>query len=189
MPLGVDTELFAPAVKPGAAASQATLVSVGSLVPVKDHALLLRVFRRVIDQAPEARLLIAGEGPLQAELVAQSAGLPVHFLGAVDHGALPALYGQASALVQTSRHEAQGLAVLEAAACGVLAVGTPVGVLPQVGRAAQGEAALAEALVGLLRDKACREALGAAARARVLSDFELGVCVERTVSLYRELGR
>jgi len=189
MPLGVDTELFTPAAEPRTETTQATLLSVGSLVPVKDHALLLRVFRRVVGQAPQARLLIAGEGPLQAELMAQSAGLPVRFLGAVDHGALPALYAQASVLVQTSRHEAQGLAVLEAAACGVPAVGTPVGVLRQVGQAAQGEAALAEALVGLLRDKACREPLGATARARVLRDFELRVCVERSVGIYRELGR
>ena len=189
MPLGVDTDLFAPTDESGAEGSQATLVSVGSLLPVKDHTLLLRVFRRVVGQEPRARLLIAGEGPLQAELAAQAAGLAVRFLGAVNHGALPALYAQASLLVQTSRHEAQGLAVLEAAACGVPAVGTPVGVLPQVGQASQGEAALAEALVGLLRDKACREALGAAARTRVLSDFELRVCVDRTVGLYRELGR
>ena len=33
---------------------------------VKDHALLLRAFRRVAAQTPGAQLLVAGEGPLAA---------------------------------------------------------------------------------------------------------------------------
>ncbi|MGP1614910.1 MAG: PepSY domain-containing protein, partial [Pollutimonas bauzanensis] len=42
----------------------------------------------------------------------------------------------ADVFVQTSRHEAQGMALLEAAACGVPPVGTPVGVLPELGLSA-----------------------------------------------------
>jgi phenylacetate-CoA ligase len=184
-PLGVDTDLFAPS----AAGSQAarTILSVGSLAPVKDHARLLRVFRRVAAQAPEAQLLIAGEGPLRAALAEAAAGLPVRFLGAVDHGALPMLCVQAAVVAQTSRHEAQGLAVLEAAACGLVPVGTPVGALPEVGRVAETEAGLAEALVELLRDSGCRESLASRARARVLTSFELQACVDRFGDIYTEL--
>jgi glycosyltransferase involved in cell wall biosynthesis len=188
-PLGVDLELFGPRAGPAAGAAAPTIISVGSLVPVKDHALLLRVFRRVAAQVPGVQLLVAGDGPLAAELAAQAAGLPVRFLGALDHAALPALYAQAALLVQTSRHEAQGLAVLEAAACGVAAVGTPVGVLPQIGRVAETEAGLVEALVELLRDDGCRQALADGARARVLDDFGLPGCVERFERLYAEVSR
>jgi glycosyltransferase involved in cell wall biosynthesis len=190
-PLGVDTNRFAPSTSAAAeaAASAATIVSVGSLVPVKDHALLLRVIRRLAGQVPGLQLLIAGEGPLAAGLASEADGLPVRFLGAVDHGALPALYAQAALLVQTSRHEAQGLAVLEAAACGVAPVGTPVGVLPEVGRTAETEAGLAQALVELLRDDRCRQALAGSAHARVLEDFELQACVDRFGAIYAEVCR
>ena len=188
-PLGVDVEMFAPQAGPSPSACGPTLVSVGSLVPVKDHALLLRVFRQVAARVPGAQLIVAGDGPLASELSAQAAGLPVRFLGAIDHAALPAIYAQAGLLVQTSRHEAQGLAVLEAAACGVAPVGTPVGVLPQVGRAAQTEADLTEALAELLLDGGCRRALAADAHARVRDDFGLLKCVERFSQLYTEVGR
>ena len=186
-PLGVDTNRFAAS--PEAAASALTIVSVGSLVPVKDHALLLRVFRRVAAQVPGVQLLIAGDGPLAARLADQANGLPVCFLGAVDHGALPALYAQAALLVQASRHEAQGLAVLEAAACRVAPVGTPVGVLPEIGRTAADEARLAQALVELLRDERCRQALAGSAHARALEDFELQACVDRFGAIYAEVSR
>jgi glycosyltransferase involved in cell wall biosynthesis len=188
-PLGVDTAMFASHAAGLASTASPTILSVGSLAPVKDHALLLGVFRRVAAQMPEVQLMVAGEGPLAAELAGQAAGLPVRFLGAVDHAALPAVYAQASLFVQTSRHEAQGLAVLEAAACGVAPVGTPVGVLPQVGRAAETEAGLAEALVELLRDGGCRSALADGARARVLDDYGLPGCVERFGRLYAEISR
>ena len=61
---------------------------------------------------------------------------------------------------------AQGLAVLEAAACGVLPVGTPVGVLPQVGRTAETEAGLLEVLVELLHDTSGRQSQAGSALAR-----------------------
>lgn len=186
-PLGVDTDFFAPAL--ANAPPPPTILSVGSLVPVKDHALLLRAFRRVAGQLPAAQLLVAGEGPLAADLAAQASGLPVRFLGAVDHGALPRVYGQAALLVQTSRHEAQGLAVLEAAACGVAPIGTPVGVLPELGRVAATEADLAQVMLELLRDADCRQALAAGARARVLNDFGLEACVARFDGIYAELSR
>ena len=188
-PLGVDTDLFVPGVDAAAFDTAHTLISVGALAPVKDHARLLRVFRRAADQVPGLQLLIAGDGPLAGKLARQASGLPVRFLGAVDHAALPALYAQAALIVQTSRHEAQGLAVLEAAACRVAPLGTPVGVLPEVGRAAAGEAEMAEALVEMLRDPAAVRALAASAQERVRQAFGLQTCVDRFGQVYAEVCR
>jgi glycosyltransferase involved in cell wall biosynthesis len=186
-PLGVDTDLFAPRTLAFDAAR--TLISAGSLAPVKDHALLLRVFRRAAEQVPGLQLLIAGDGPLAADLARHASGLAVHFLGAVDHAALPAVYGQAALTIQTSRHEAQGLAVLEAAACGLAPLGTPVGALPEVGRAAAGEAELAQVLVELLRDPGALRALAASAQDRVRQDFSLPACTDRFGQVYAEVCR
>jgi glycosyltransferase involved in cell wall biosynthesis len=180
-PLGVDLERFAPA---GQAACGERVVSVGSLTPVKDQALLLRAFRRVAAARPAAELVIVGQGPLRRALEAQAAGLPVRFAGEVRHEALRALYQSAALAAQSSRHEAQGMAILEAGACETGAVGTPVGVLPEVGQPAADEATLGEAMTELLADGPRRRALGEAARAKVVAGFGLEPAVERFVGLY-----
>ena len=166
------------------ASGAAIILNVGSLYPVKDQALLLRAFRRVSRELPQAQLWLVGDGPLKADLLGQAEGLPVRFWGAVNHAALPEVYHQASVLVQTSRHEAQGMAVLEAAACGAPVVGTPVGVLPEIGLVTRDEDALAQALIELLCDPARLKTLGEAARRRVESEFALSLTVKRFRQLY-----
>ncbi|MCC7361388.1 MAG: glycosyltransferase family 4 protein [Anaerolineales bacterium] len=181
-PLGVDLDRFQP--RPAGPGAAQRLINVGALAPVKDQALLLRAFRRVAAVRPTAELVIVGEGALRSDLEAQAAGLPVRFAGAVPHADLPAWYANAAVCVQTSRHEAQGLAVLEAAACGLPVVGTPVGVLPEVGRAAAAEAELARVLLELLADDTQRRALAAAGQAVVRARFGLAGAVERFLALY-----
>ncbi len=185
--LGVDLSRFTPGAAP---ANGHTLgLNVGALYPVKDQALLLRALARL---PGHIGVRIAGEGPLLAPLQGLAAGLGlaerVQFLGPVDHGALPAVYAAADVFVQTSRHEAQGMALLEAAACGVPAVGTPVGVLPELGLPAADESALAETLGALLADSARRIALGQAARQRAADEFSLEGAMERFRALYAEVA-
>jgi len=192
-PLGVDTELFSPPLsRPPAIAREREAgvgvgvgaLNAGALYPVKDQAALLRVLARV----PGAHLQIAGQGPLRAYLqdLALRLGVAerVEFLGEVDHGCLPDVYRGADVYVQTSRHESQGMALLEAAACGLPVVGTPVGVLPEIGLVARDEAELVQTLGDLLGDEPRRRVLGEAARAKVQAVFSPNVAVERFMNLY-----
>jgi glycosyltransferase involved in cell wall biosynthesis len=202
VPLGVDTARFSP-LPVGGESSIAKrsgegkrvrerspgILSVASLHPVKNHALLLRAFRRVAAELAEVQLQLAGDGPLKYELVQLAEGLNVQFLGEVDHGALPEIYRRADVFVQTSRHEAQGMAVLEAAACGVPVVGTPVGVLPEIGLVVRDEREIADQLLALLRDAPRRRALGEAARKKVEAEYSLTSTVERFEQLYRVASR
>ena len=181
-PLGVDLARFRPMSPPERAGLR--VVNVGSLTPVKDQARLVRAFRRVAAAQPAAELIIAGEGPLRPELEALAAGLPVRFAGMVPPAQLPAWYAGATLLAQTSRHEAQGLAVLEAAACGLGLVGTPVGVLPELGQLAAGEAELAQALLELLGDQVKRRGLAEAGQAAVRERYGLEGAVARFAALY-----
>jgi glycosyltransferase involved in cell wall biosynthesis len=183
-PLGVELTRFAP---PAAPVSTMRLLNVGSLVPVKDQARLVRVFGQVAAAAPAAELWIAGEGPLRADLARLAAGLRVQFLGSQPHDSLPEVYHAGALLVQTSLHEAQGMAVLEAAACGVPVMGTAVGVLPEVGRVAVSDAELREAMLELLRDNVARAAQAEAALAVVRAEFALEAAVARFVDLYADL--
>lgn len=183
-PLGVDTRLFNP---PDECVHQPQrrVVSVGALVPVKDHAMLLRAFGQLKDVS--VRLEIVGEGPLRAELESLASALGIAervcFRGEVDHAALPMVYRGAAACVVASRHEAQCMAALEAAACGVRVVGTRVGLLPE----------LTSALIptgdfdGLAATLA--NALATDSRVeRVPTEFSLEACTARFRRLYATLA-
>ena len=191
-PLGVDTSRFAPAIgerggNTGDSRERPVVLNVGSLCPVKGQMGVLRAFARV----PDAELWIAGVGPLchQLRRLATRLGLRdrVRWLGAVPHEQLPAVYRSAAVFVQGSRHEAQGMALLEAAACGVPIVGTPVGVLPEIGRIASGEEELAREIGRVVRNERVRHELGGQALACATAVYSAGVATERFVELYRRL--
>ena len=188
---------FAKRSKPESKAVGAALINVGSLVAVKGHALLLRAMRLVVAELPEARLRIVGDGVLEGALRRQVAELgltkQVSLDGAVAHELLANLYRGASLFVQTSLHEAEGMAVLEAAACGVPAVGTAVGVLPELGELGAAvvtepdERALADGMLALLRDPVRRAGMGQAARATIVEYYGVATCVARFADGYAEI--
>lgn len=194
-PLGVDEAMFYPTL--GHPERVPPLLNVGSLEPVKDHSMLLRAFRCVADHMPDARLVIVGQGQLAGTLRDLTRELDlndrVELRGEVAHQHLPELYRSASVFVQSSRHEAQGMAVLEAAACGTPIVGTAVGALfdlvPDAAAATPvGDAdALARALLDLLRDPDQAAQIGRAAQQAVAREYSLERSADRFMSIYESL--
>ncbi|HLZ28225.1 MAG TPA: glycosyltransferase family 4 protein [Chloroflexota bacterium] len=196
-PLGVDLDLFKPV--PGASADGCfpRLVHVATLTRIKDQVTLLRAFASLRGRLPEATLDIVGDGPLRRDLerLADELGVPqaVRFRGSVDHAALPGVYRAASAFVLSSRHEAQGMVAIEAAACGVPVVGTRVGVIPEL-------AASADAVVSVGASEALADALFATCtaadrlvraqtiQAHARTAFGLAPCVARFRALYAQVS-
>jgi glycosyltransferase involved in cell wall biosynthesis len=194
-PLGIDTELFRPDGERAALDGDPCLLQVGSLTPVKNQALLLEAFARIADEHRNAHLQLVGGGPLHEPLMARAATLGlvgrVHLLGEVPHDRLPPIYRRADLHVVSSRFESQGMAVLEAAACGTATVGTAVGILPELGRAGVARTAnadhpqsLAAALDELIRDRGRALALGRSAAALVARDYSVGESARRFEELY-----
>jgi glycosyltransferase involved in cell wall biosynthesis len=197
-PFGVDLELFTPAPNPQPPTPGIHLVHAASLLPVKNQAFLLDGLAAARAAAPgyPITLTIAGTGPQEATLRAQAErlglGEAVTFLGEVRHEALPALYQEHDAFVLTSHHEAQCMALLEAAACGLPWISPPVGAaadlarhhpqsgwrVPQRDPAALGRAILAAA------EAPTRQARGAAARAATAQDYGLATQTKRLLELY-----
>ncbi|MGO9339094.1 MAG: glycosyltransferase [Terracidiphilus sp.] len=103
------------------------LLAVGRLSREKGFDLLLESFQSLLESYPTAHLLIAGSGPEEASLNAQSRQLglqqAVHFAGHVDDPC--AYFPGASLFVLSSRHEGMPNALLEAAAGGLPLVAMP----------------------------------------------------------------
>ena len=193
VPFGVDTAIFALA--PSPEWSRPTLVQAASLTAVKDQHLLLRVLARVKSSRPNIRLLLAGDGPQRQTLLGLAERLAliddIEFRDKVDHPDMPAFYAAGHLYVQTSRHESQGMSVLEAMACGLPTVGTPVGVLPEIAcrPPTWSEEQLAAQIIDILAHKQPYARLRGQARATVESGYSLVGTLERFQSLYRKLLR
>lgn len=130
---GIDTDRFSPLDRPaarralGLAPEAPAIVSVGRLVALKGHDLVIDAMLRL----PGVHLLIAGDGPERIALEARARRLGiagrVHFLGQVRHDDLPGVYSAADALVLASSNEGWPNVLLEAMACGTPVVATDVG--------------------------------------------------------------
>jgi len=196
VPLGVDLAMFAPG-KPPRNASPTRILHVASLIGVKDQATLLSAAAALRDRGYAFQLDLVGTGPLEPELrsLARCLGLSenIFWRGAIPHDQMPRAYQRADLFVLSSRHEAQGMVALEAAACGLPVVGTAAGVIPELRPAARavgvGDAGgLADAMAELAEDEPSRIRSGCAARERAVAEFSIELCTSRFLDLYRELG-
>jgi glycosyltransferase involved in cell wall biosynthesis len=108
----------------GLSSDARVLLSVGRLVGQKAQCDLIAAMPRVLARVPEAVLLIAGGGPLMADLAEQTRALglqrSVKLLG--PRKDVPVLYQLAHVFVFPSLYEGLSVAVLEALANGVPAV-------------------------------------------------------------------
>ena len=175
------------------------LLHVGSINRVKDHETLLHALARVVAAESRVHLDVVGEDTRGGRIqrLAADLGLASHvtFHGFQPSDALTAFYARANLLVVSSRHEAAGVVVLEAAAAGVPTVGTDVGYVADWARAGQRAVAvptgapnrLGEAIVDLLRDGPERARMGCAARDWATA-HDADWTAARFADLYRELA-
>jgi phosphatidylinositol alpha-1,6-mannosyltransferase len=198
----VDPELFRPAAPEvlapmrarfGIAADAPVILALSRMVPRKNMHGILRAFPDVLREFPEARLVLAGEGPERAALgrLAEELGIAarVIFPGVIrqepfirEHGA--SIYSLADVFVMPclgseTDVEGFGIVYLEAGACEVPVVGSRVGGIPDavvegetgllVDPARPGE--LSAALLDLLRRPDRGRSLGVAARRRILREL------------------
>jgi glycosyltransferase involved in cell wall biosynthesis len=180
----------------GADPGQAIVLAVGRLAAQKGFGLLLDAAARWGDIQPAPLLVIAGQGPLAAELQARAAslGLPVRFAG--QRPDVPALLTAADVFVLPSAWEGQSLVLQEALRAGVPIVATLVG----GNRELTGDDAailvppddaqrFADAVRAVLGDPALAARLreAAAARARALPGEDAAVAA--ALAEYRHIAR
>ncbi|WP_377841116.1 glycosyltransferase family 4 protein [Bosea sp. UC22_33] len=155
---------------------------------LKSYLTLARILERCREDA--WTLSIIGNGPCHAEITAAFAGLPegrINWHGQLDRDAIQAELARHDIFLWPGIGEAYGLVYLEAQAAGLPVVAFDSGGVAETVRAGEtallvpehDEAALATALTSLLRDKALRETMGAAARRFILAERTPARAAER----------
>ena len=192
---GIDANYFCP--EPVAAAhirrefnlpADGVLVGhVGRLHPVKDHSLLLAAFAAM---PRSARLLCVGSGaPTYASKLRRLAAT----LGIADrvtwwqrHEHLPAVYSAIDILALPSHSEGCPNVVMEAMSCGtpcvVAAVGAASKIVGDTGVVVHDRqpANLAAAIANIQQGPSCR--------ARILAEFTIDRCADRTLGFLQEIA-
>ncbi len=175
------------------------LLFLGRLYPDKGVDLALAAFASILHCFPKVPLVIAGDGPERAKLENQvdelGLGDMVEFTGWVNNDNVPSLINSATLVVVPSRKEAFGLSALEAALMARPVVATRVGGLPEVvihektGLLVETDnaAALAEAILTLLKNPEAASRMGQAARSRALEKFNWERYVNSYDALYKKL--
>ena len=204
VPNGVDTRLFRPASHIERTAARAKLglsdedfvfAWVARLDPRKGLDRVSRVWGRLVEIRPQARLVVAGDGQEKGLAVALSHDYPqtVKWLGMVER--VQPVHAAADAILIASSSEGLSNTLLEAMAAGVPAV---VSAIPEnlevdpeggfmIPFQRDSPDSMLAALVGMIDRDCVRGDMRAKARARAESQYALTVTAELWADLYHSL--
>lgn len=204
---GLESALPSSGSAPSSAASSAVSAPaekiigiVGRVTPIKGHRVMLKAMARVARVFPEAKLWIIGESPRprymdELKLLVRKLEIQnnVEFLGTRKD--IPELMRRMSVLAAPAvGEEAFGRVLIEAGACGVPVIASRIGGIVDVIRSgtdgilipAGDASALAENLIGLLKEPDHGRRLAESLRRRVRDEFNDRIMFEKTIGVYRE---
>lgn len=171
--------------------------TVGRLIRQKAPDVLVHAAARLVQEFPELRILLVGDGPERGQVatLADSLGIAgaVRLLGLRED--VPDILAGLDVAVSSSDWEGSPLSVMEYMGAGLPTVATAVGGVPDLiadgvhGRLVPaGEPdALADAVAELLRAPELAREMGRRAQERQQREFDLQVLVGRLERLYEEL--
>ncbi|MBW4495131.1 MAG: glycosyltransferase family 4 protein [Oscillatoria princeps RMCB-10] len=180
--------------------SPPTVAFAGRLVWEKGADILVRAFAKVAAEIPQARLLVAGDGPERdalASLISEhKLQQNVTFLGHLSREEMELHFASAWVQAVPSRwQEPFGIVAAEAMMRGTAAVASGSGGLTEIVRDGhtgflippEDAGALTEALLRLLQNRDLAEQMGRSAREVALKDFSEATFVDRFIQLYKSL--
>ncbi|MFC2017366.1 glycosyltransferase [Chloroflexota bacterium] len=134
--IGIDTEEFSPKHKSKITRQRLGIfdsplvISIRSLSSNYDVETLVRAIPLVLEEAPQAKFIIAGEGEQRAYLrdLTQSLGVSdnTKFVGWISHNELPDYLASSDVYVSTSLSDGTSQSLLEAMSCGLAPVITNI---------------------------------------------------------------
>jgi teichuronic acid biosynthesis glycosyltransferase TuaC len=193
---GVNPELFSPGKE--STDPKPIVLSVGNLIPIKRHDLVVRAVASLVSEFPALALEIIGEGGERTSLENLARELKiterVRFLGRQSRHHVADALRRCTVFALPSQYEGLGCVYLEAMSVGKPAIGCRgQGIAEIIQHGSNGflvgpgnEKELTLALAMLLRNEALRRNLGTAARDTILDRFTLAHQAESFVRIYRE---
>lgn len=192
----VDTTRF----RPSASGARRDVVMIGSLIPLKNHATVLRAWSALRGRRAGHLLHLLGDGPERRRLeqLAGELGVAseVRFLGRRGSDEVATLLSRSWTLAHPSLTEGQPRAVLEALASGVTVLASDIPAHRELALEAAGAGRLVPASDGSAWEQALAEVCqedpalhqhgGAAARALAVERFDLQVNADQFSALVRE---
>ncbi len=202
IPYGVNLDKFNPAIKSvtresiGLTDDDIVIGQVSRLNEQKGHCYLIDAAPDIIATQPNVKFVLVGDGPLRSQLTQQivANGVEDHFILLGFRQDVPEILPLFDVFTLPSLYEGLPNVVLEAMACGLPVVATPVdgtkeavidqetGLLVPVGEVRQ----LADNLLHVISDHDLKLKLGHAGRMRVEDEFSLDGQVKKFENLYQE---
>jgi teichuronic acid biosynthesis glycosyltransferase TuaC len=197
---GVDSSLFSPAATPadGAVLANDVILSVGNLIPIKGHELLLRSLAEIAPAHPQVQCRIIGDGSERVRLQELARALRiedrVHFLGRRPRSEVAVAMRECALFALPSSYEGLGCVYLEAMSAERPAIACRGQGIEEVIRhqengwliEPQNLSDLTAALRALLSERPLRENLGRVGRQTVLQGYTLAHQAKQLLSIYRE---
>jgi teichuronic acid biosynthesis glycosyltransferase TuaC len=196
---GADPELFSPA--PEEISTFPSIVSIGNLISIKGHDVLIRAVAAVSPAHPDLTLAIVGHGPERARLSAlvRELGIAdrVRFLERVPRREVARLLRNCTLFALPSRYEGLGCVYLEGMSAAKIVIGCHGQGIDEVIRhgsngwlvAPDNVEQLAASLSTLLGNAMLREYIGGQARQTILNGFTLIHQAEGLLRVYQECRR
>jgi len=206
---GIDTDHFSPqdarALRNELGLTEKkVIVSVGRLVHRKGQDVLIEAIPAIIEEVPEAHILMIGEGPYRGYLETRAKSLGIEdritFIGRIQYADLPRYICAGDLFVMPSRSRLAGLEVeglgivyLEASACGLPVIagdsgGAPDAVLEgETGLVVDGtsKSDVAAAVVKLLLDPDRSKAMGIRGRQWIIQEWRWEIWSARFAELLK----
>ncbi len=178
---------------------QLLIFFVGRLVREKGAHVLLDAMPGVLDRVPQARLVIAGKGPMRDQLIARAGQLgiadKVDFPGFIDDDTRNCLYHQAAVAVFPSFYEPFGIVALEGMATATPVVASDTGGLGEIvthgvnglkARPGSVDSLIAN-IVMVLQNKKLAEKLVRNAARLIREKYDWQVIAQNTLAVYRQV--
>ncbi len=168
--------------------------NVGRIAPIKGHKYLIQAAPSIIEEIPQAKFLIVGDGPNRSEIetLAKKLGLDEHvvFLGMQEN--VPELLSIMNIFVLPSINEGMGRALVEAMAMKLPCVATSVGGVVEVIKdgetgllvPSEDPKALAGAICRLAKNAELSKRLARTAQKRARSVFGAQEMVDKISTVY-----
>jgi glycosyltransferase involved in cell wall biosynthesis len=189
----IREELFGPMVQ----STDVVIALAANLRPAKRQWMLVRALDELRGSHPDAKAVIAGDGPDREGIVELVADLEIgdRVIVLAGENDVAAIYAASDIAVLPSTGEGLPGSGIEALACGLPLVATPNGGTPEVfvegengiSVRDQSPSGLARALVPLIESSSMRAKMGHSARRRAESYFAITRPANETLALYDRL--